>query len=360
MMWAAHGDWSNLEAIAVRNDWMLQFMVGRAPRLNTLTVDQLCPWLPEFLAEAPQLSTLIFTSLQKGPPSVPIDWNAWANEDNIYFYHDLTTKTTTRDRDPTWKNDEQRPLGKSYADVTSLLKLPFASKLQSLRFDLHHGQYQTYEQPVTVSIDVVASLCPQLSDLTIAIAPENYRPRSLHPGREPRMNWNGPISKTVARIPQLNRLEVIIPRRLQFRAFGARRSFRPQYVTMVTLHRLLTAIQLQRPPHPPLSELSITCILGASQLDQQYDPYLEPEILEDNKVGYEGSGKLRFIAKSSENEEEAAKGKYVLSCPELEQAERALKQGNNNWLLEDPNYKNVKRMVDDLESLAYRGVLSWA
>lgn len=360
LIWAAHGDWSNLESIAVKNDWMVQYMVGRTPRLNTLIVDELCPWLPEFLAEAPKLSTLIFTSLQQGPPSVPFGWTASGRDaNNEYSYRNLTTKTTTKDRDPTWKDDAQSPLGKKYADVTSLLKLPFASKLQGLRFNLHHGQYQSCEQPVTVGIEIVASLCPQLTDLTIAIAPELYRPRRLRTGREPRMNWFGPISKTVAKMSHLNRLEIIIPRRLQFRSFGSCKFFRPRYVTMVTLHRLLTAIQLQRPPNPPLSELSITCVLGPSSLDEHYQRDMEPEILNDNKVGFFGSGKLTYVAKLSENEEEAKQGRYILSCPELEEAERALKQGNKNWLLEDPNYKDVKNMVDDLESLAYRGVLNW-
>lgn len=362
MTWAAYGDWSSLEAIKVPNDLMLQYMVGQTPRLRSLTVDQLCPWLPDLLLQVPQLSTLVFTSLREGALSAPIGTQVIGpNRFGTWDYLDLATGVRTHQRNPGWVDDEKRLLGKEYANIAALLRLPLASKLTSLRFNLHQDN-GCFEEPTTVEAGLVASLCPHLTELTISVAAKLYHPEILKTVDSLPIDWIGPISQAIAGMPCLSRLEVVIPRCLLFLEFGSSMPLNPGYVTMASLEQLLESIRTHRPSHPSLTQVTVTCVLGCSPLNggraHDFDEWFEPELLYDFQIGPTSQGHLTFIATLSENQDKATQGEYVLSCPELKQAEDALKQGNHNMLLEDGHYSEASKVVDDIEALAYRGVLA--
>lgn len=219
-IWVEHGHWDCIKTLKVDSAAMLKYMIGKTPRLTSLTADFLSPWLLSFIAQAPKLESLSFTSLVQAAPSVPRDWTALHNDaivtrDTYCYYNLFTWDNRGMVREESWKTDNNGPLEEHYTNIDALLSAPFGQHLKTLRFPFHERNAQRVAKP-NIRMENIAYFCPQLTSLTVGIRGCDYTPADTYDLSKPiPLDWIQSIARTVASMPNLSRLEIISPRELQ-------------------------------------------------------------------------------------------------------------------------------------------------
>ncbi|KAM0721463.1 hypothetical protein Q7P37_002387 [Cladosporium fusiforme] len=184
--WATYGNWSSLKKLILRGPRLLQFLMGRCPVLQTVSVGALS-WLGEFLEQSPRVEFLTVTGLrnhQKG------------------------------------------------ADLRAILASPVGARLKSLEVRLLHEKLSQKSLGIaSFDLKAVAGACPQLRHLVWSIEPDQYQ------SANGTLHWQETCVQVVAALPQLRHFAVVIPHVLFTQATAS-----SQFVTFSTADALWTEL----------------------------------------------------------------------------------------------------------------------
>jgi hypothetical protein len=294
-LWADHSDWSSLRSLKTHHSWTLEHLAGRVPSLESLSVSTF-ESLHRFLELQPELRELIVLD-------------------------------SVRD---------QAPSG-AISDLRRILTLPFAANLQSLEVRMRQGDDDAAF--ANINIGMVASLCPRLKDLTIAVGREQYKNAVGF------FCWMDACIEAVLRMPKLSRLCVRLPRLISSGTI----SIPPEIMVIATASDLWSQLLGYG---KKMQEIRIV----ASMSHEKVESEREEAVLRFLSSVSPGDPSLTYIVSPAEKDWDAAKGVPKSSCPELEQAETLLLSGRIADLSLTGDYSNARRTVDDISAFAHNGM----
>lgn len=294
-MWAKHGDWSSLRSLEAHHGWILEHLAGQVPSLKSLSVSTLDS-LHHFLELQPKLRELVILELGQGQAS-----------------------------------------SESISDLRRILTLPFATNLQSLELRMGQGEGDTASS--NIDVGVVASHCPQLRDLTIAVGRQQYRNAVGF------FCWMDACIEAVLRMPKLLRLCVRLPRLISSGTI----SIPPEIMVIATASDLWSQLlgygkQMQ--------EVRIVASMALEKVETERDDAVSRFLSSLSP----GDPALTYIVSPAEKDWDAAKGAHSISCPELERAEALLLSGKIASLSLTGDYSSARRTVDDISAFAHNGM----
>jgi hypothetical protein len=293
--WADHGDWSSLRSLKTHHGWTLEHLAGRVPSLESLSVSTF-ESLHRFLELQPELRELIVLD-------------------------------SVRD---------QAPSG-AISDLRRILTLPFAANLQSLEVRMRQGDDDAAF--TNINIGMVASLCPRLKDLTIAVGREQYKNAVGF------FCWMDACIEAVLRMPKLLRLCVRLPRLISSGTI----SIPPEIMVIATASDLWSQLLGYG---KKMQEIRIVASMSLEKAESER----EEAVLRFLSSVSPGDPALTYIVSPAEKDWDAAKGLYEASCPELEHAEALLLSGRIASLSLTGDYSNARRTVDDISAFAHNGM----
>ena len=294
-LWATHGDWNSLRSMKAHHGWMLEHLAGKVPSLESLSVSTL-ESLPQFLELQPELRELVILDFEQ-------------------------------DEEPS----------KAISVLRDVLKLPFATNLQSM--ELRMRQHEADAEVSNIDVGEVASLCPQLRDLTIAVGREQYRNAVGF------FCWMDACIEAVLRMPKLSRLCVRLPRLISSGTI----SIPPEIMVIATAADLWTQLCGYG---KKMQEVRIVASLALEKPQSEREEAI-PRFLSSLSPG---DPTLTYIVSPAEKDWDAAQGAHATSCPELEQAEALLLSGQIAHLSLTGEYSNALRTVDDIAAYAHNGM----
>jgi hypothetical protein len=186
---------------------------------------------------------------------------------------------------------------------------------------------------------VVASLCPQLRSLTIAVGREQYRNAVGF------FCWMDACIEAVLRMPKLLRLCVRLPRLISSGTI----SIPPEIMVIATASDLWSQLLGYG---KKMQEVRIVASMALEKAESER----EEAVLRFLSSLSPGDPALTYIVSPAEKDWDAAKGAYATSCPELEQAEALLLSGQIAGLSLTGDYSNARRTVDDISAFAHNGM----
>jgi hypothetical protein len=294
-MWAKHGDWSSLRSLGAHHGWILEHLAGQVPSLRSLSVSTL-ETLYHFLELQPELRELAILELRQGEAESEV-----------------------------------------VSDVRRILTLPFATNLQSL--ELRMTQSEGDAGISNIDVGTVASLCPQLQNLTIAVGREQYRNAVGF------FCWMDACIEAVLRMPKLLRLCVRLPRLISSGTI----SIPPEIMVIATASDLWSQLLGYG---KKMQEVRIVASMALEKAESER----EQAVLRFLSSLYPGDPALTYIVSPAEKDWDAATGAHSASCPELEQAEALLLSGKIAGLSLTGEYSNARRTVDDISAFAHNGM----
>jgi hypothetical protein len=293
--WANYGDWSSLRSLKTHHSWTLEHLAGRVPSLESLSVSTF-ESLHRFLELQPELRELAVLDLEQG----------------------------------------QAP-SEASPDVQRILTLPFAANLQSLELRMRQGDDDAAF--TNINIGMVASLCPRLKDLTIAVGREQYKNAVGF------FCWMDACIEAVLRMPKLSCLGVRLPRLISSGTI----SIPPEIMVIATASDLWSQLLGYG------KKMQEICIV-ASTSHEKVESEREEAVLRFLSSVSPGDPALTYIVSPAEKDWDAAKGVHKSLCPELEQAETLLLSGRIADLSLTGDYSNARRTVDDISAFAHNGM----
>jgi len=294
-LWAKHGNWSSLRRLKAHHGWILEHLAGQVPSLNSLSVSTL-ESLHDFLELQPKLRELVILDL----------------------------------------GQDQEPSG-AISTLRGVLALPFAVNLQSL--ELRTGQHDADTEVSNIDVGEIASLCPQLRGLTIAVGREQYRNAVGF------FCWMDACMEAVLRMPKLLRICVRLPRLISSGTI----SIPPEIMVIATAADLWSQLCDYG---KRMQEIRIVASMALEKPQSER----EEAILRFLSSLTPGDPTLTYIASPAEKDWDAAQGAHATSCPELEQAEALLLSGRLADLSLTGDYSNARRTVDDISAFAHNGM----
>lgn len=294
--WARLGDWSSLRSLKAHHGWILEHLAGKVPSLESLSVSTL-ESLHRFLELQSGLRELVVLDLEHS----------------------------------------QAPSG-AISDLRSILTLPFATHLQSLELRISQDE----EEPGSsnnIDVGVLASLCPQLQNLTIAVGREQYRNAVGF------FCWMDACIEAVLRMPKLTHLCVRLPRLISSGTI----SIPPEIMVIATASDLWSQLWGYG---KKMQEVRI----AASMALEKPQSEREGAVLRFLSSLSPGDPALTYIVTPAGKDWDAARGVHVSSCPELEQGEEMLLRGQIADLSLTDDYSNARRTVDDISAFAHNGM----
>lgn len=289
--WAIYGSWDSLRKLVLRDPRLLQYLTGKTPALQILSVGALS-WLHAFLKETNNVESLSVTSLQN-----------------------IRAETS------------------SSGGIREILAVPAAGRLKTLELRLapeqpSHGDLDDE----VLRIKELAAACPRLEQLVMSIDPHQHR------NADGTTHWQHDCAQAIADMTHLRRFAVVMPRIL-FAGTSARSS---EFAT------LSTADDLWRSLCSEGRRLDKVSIIASMERDST----LQDAGLEQSLSNYPA---LTFVAMPAEKDWDAEKGEYRVDCLELAQAEASLARGDLHNICATGRYIDARKRVDDLASLAERG-----
>lgn len=294
-LWATYGNWSSLLSLKTHHGLILEHLAGQVPSLETLSVSTL-ESLHHFLELQPGLRELVVLDHERGQATEAI------------------------------------------ADLRRILALPFARNLRGL--DLRMRQGEDNAVPFYIDVGAIASLCPQLRNLMIAVGREQYRNAVGF------FCWMDACIEAVLRMPKLLRLCVRLPRLISSGTI----SIPPEIMVVATASDLWSQLLGYG---KKLQEVRIV----ASMAPEKAESEREDAVLRFLSSLSPGDPALTYIVSPAEKDWDAEQGAHATSCPELEQAEALLLNGQIADLSLTGDYSNARRTVDDISAFAHNGML---
>jgi hypothetical protein len=293
-VWAENGDWSSLRTLRTHHSWVLEHLTGRLPALESLSVGTL-ESLPRFLELQPPIQELAITDLQTSDHS----------------------------------ND-------TASELHRILSLPSASSLRKLDLQIAHGDASA-ERPA-VDVGTIATSCPRLQELTVAITSQQYRNAVGY------FCWMDACIEAVVRMPNLLRLCIILPRVIPSGSI----SIQPEVIVLADAANLWS----QLTGHGKrLKDVRIIASMASEKAESDREAailrFLSP-----------GPPSLTFVAMQAEKDWDADRGAYRTSSPELEQAENLLLSGQLSRLSDTGEYSAARRTVDDISTFVHKGTIA--
>jgi hypothetical protein len=293
-LWAENGDWRSLRTLQTHHSWVLEHLAGRLPALESLSVGTL-ESLPHFLELQPQLQEL-----------------AIGNLDTCNRSNDIAS------------------------GLHHILSLPFAASLKKLDIQTTHED-ASLEQ-TAVDVGTMATSCPKLQKLTVAITSQQYRNAVGY------FCWMDACIEAVVRMPNLLRLCIILPRVIPSGSI----SIQPEVIVLTDAANLWS----QLTGHGKrLKDVRIIASMASEKAESDREAailsFLSP-----------GPPSLTFAAMQAEKDWDADQGAYRTSCPELEQAENLLLSGQLSRLSETGEYSAARRTVDDVSIFVHKGTIA--
>jgi hypothetical protein len=293
--WANHGDWSSLRSLKAHHGWILEQLAGRAPSLESLSVNTL-ESLYCFLEMQSELRELAVLGLEQDQ---------------------VASKVTSH--------------------LQSVLTLPFAANLQTLELRMRQGDDDA--ALAKIDIGMIASLCPRLKGLTISVGREQYRNAVGF------FCWMDACIEAVLRMPKLLRLCVRLPRLISSGTI----SIPPEIMVIATASDLWSQLLGYG---KKMQEIRIVASMSLEKAESER----EEAVLRFLSSVSPGDPALTYIVSPAEKDWDAAKGVHKSSCPELEQAETLLLSGRIADLSLTGDYSNARRTVDDISAFAHNGM----
>ncbi|KAM0714978.1 hypothetical protein Q7P37_009443 [Cladosporium fusiforme] len=295
-VWAVHGNWKRLRRLTAHHDWILDNLAGHLPALESLSVGIL-PCLPHFLELQPNLSDLAIME----SPSLEEDL-------------DLT------------------------GNICDMLALPVGLELQSLQiqFSQRYGDVDTMKQ----DFERIATLCPRLQNLDIAISREQYRNAVNF------FCWMDSYIQAVVRIPKLRRITLRLPRVIAPGTVECPAEF----ATIDSAAQLGCNIAAHG---KQMQEVRIVASMAHEVLPSDWAERYRAVI----RALPSETQTFTFIAQPPPKDWDAHLGGYATRCPELEQAEKELLRGQLSRLSATGEYTGARRVVDDMSTLVYNGTI---
>jgi hypothetical protein len=294
-MWATHGVWSSLRSLEAHHGWTLEHLAGQVPSLESLSVSTLKS-LSHFLELQPELRELVILELRQGEAA-----------------------------------------SESISDVRHILTLPFATNLQSI--ELRITQSEGDAGISNIDVGMVASLCPQLQNLTVAVGREQYRNAVGF------FCWMDACIEAVLRMPKLLRLCVRLPRLISSGTI----SIPPEIMVIATASDLWSQLLGYG---KRMQEVRIVASMALEKAESER----EEAVLRFLSRLSPRDPALTYIVSPAEKDWDAAEGAHSTSCPELEQAEALLLSGKIAGLSLTGDYSNARRTVDDISAFAHNGM----
>jgi len=293
-LWAKNRDWDSLRTLTAHHGWILEHLAGRLPGLSSLSVSTM-ESLPQFLTSQHDLHELKIVGLQSSAPLINIA-----------------------------------------PELHKILALPFASNLRNLDLRMA-SEDETLEQS-TVDVGIIATSCPKLQELTVAITSQQYRNAVGY------FCWVDACIENVIRMPELSRLSIILPRVIPSGSL----SIPPEIIVLSDVANMWTQLVAHG---KQLKELRITASMASEKAESDRDAailrFLSPL-----------PSSLTFIVTQAEKDWDADQGACKTSCPELEEAEKLLLRGNLSRLCENGEYSAARRTVDDISAFVYKGTIT--
>jgi hypothetical protein len=217
-----------------------------------------------------------------------------------------------------------------------ILSLPFASSLRKLDLQIAHGDASP--EQTAVDVGTIATSCPKLQELTVAITSQQYRNAVGY------FCWMDACIEAVVRMPNLLRLCIILPRVIPSGSI----SIQPEVIVLADAANLWS----QLTGHGKrLKDVRIIASMASEKAESDREAailsFLSP-----------GPPSLTFAAMQAEKDWDADQGAYRTSCPELEQAENLLLSGQLSRLSETGEYSAARRTVDDVSIFVHKGTIA--
>jgi hypothetical protein len=293
-LWAGNGNWRSLETLKAHHGWILEHLAGRLPVLYSLSVNTVDS-LPRFLELQPGVKELAVKDL-----------------DTSNCSNDLASK------------------------LHHILSLPFASSLRKLDLQIAHGD-AIVEQSI-VDVGTIATSCPTLQDLTVAVTSQQYRTAVGY------FCWMDACIEAVIQMPNLLRLCIILPRVIPSGSI----SIQPEIIVLADAANLWSQLSSYG---KKLKDVRIIASMANEKAESEREAailrFLSPRPLS-----------LTFVAMQAEKDWDADQGAYRTSCPELEQAEKSILRGQLSGLSETGEYSAARRTVDDISTFVHKGTIA--
>jgi hypothetical protein len=293
-LWAENGDWRSLRTLKALHGWILERLAGCLPVLYSLSVSTV-EALPRFLELQPGVQELAIKDL-----------------DASNYPNDIAS------------------------ELLHIFSLPFASSLRKLDLQIAHGD-TSLEQSI-VDVGTIATSCPILEDLTIAVTSQQYRNAVGY------FCWMDACIEAVIQMPNLLRLCIILPRIIPSGSI----SIQPEIIVLGDAANLWSQLASYG---KKLKDVRII----ASMANEKAESNREAAIL---RFLSPGPPSLTFVAMQAEKDWDADQGAYRTSCPELEQAENLILHGQLSRLSETGEYSAARRTVDDISTFVHKGTIA--
>jgi hypothetical protein len=293
-LWAENGDWRSLRTLKALHGWILERLAGCLPVLYSLSVSTV-EALPRFLELQPGVQELAIKDL-----------------DASNYPNDIAS------------------------ELLHIFSLPFASSLRKLDLQIAHGD-TSLEQSI-VDVGTIATSCPILEDLTIAVTSQQYRNAVGY------FCWMDACIEAVIQMPNLLRLCIILPRIIPSGSI----SIQPEIIVLGDAANLWSQLASYG---KKLKDVRII----ASMANEKAESNREAAIL---RFLSPGPPSLTFVAMQAEKDWDADQGAYRTSCPELEQAENLILHGQLSRLSETGAYSAARRTVDDISTFVHKGTIA--